>query len=263
MIWDGLNEIKSTLDSFNTIPLYKMNKVGLMNRTDIKYVFSVKILPSLLTQLIERYSVMEILQEKTFQYSTTYLDTPEFLFYHQHMTGKLERFKIRFRKYESSGVSYLEIKKRTNKRRTEKVRIVHSLYPEGFDYRAQCFIRGNTPYNLLDFKPVLENSFTRTTLVDLKTNERITFDFDLRFSDLNGKKVGLPYISIAELKKEGFSNQSYFIDITKKFGIRPTGFSKYCIGNHYLREMPRHNLLKPKILLINRIENDFYKPPAT
>jgi hypothetical protein len=245
----GQDEIISVINSFDTIPLYKMSKVGLMNRTDTKYVFSIKILPALLIQLTDIYKVMEINQDRIFPYTTTYLDTSDFLFYHQHMTGKLERHKIRYRKYELSGVSYLEIKKKTNRQRTEKIRIVNTLDPSGFDDRASCFITSYSPYNPDVLKPKLINTFTRTTLVNLETNERITFDFDLAFSDLNGNAFKLPFISIAELKREGFSNQSPFIGVAKSLAIRPTGFSKYCIGNQYFQEMPRGNLLKPKLCL--------------
>lgn len=251
------SEVISVLNSFETIPLYKMSKVQLMDRIDTKYVFSVNILPVLLNELAPYYKVMEICQDRVFPYTTTYLDTKDYLFYHQHMKGRLERYKVRFRKYELSGVSYLEIKKKTNKRRTEKVRIVNTLDPEGFDNRALCFITANSPFSASDLIPILSNRFTRTTLVNLETNERITFDFNLAFSDLNGNTVELPFLSIAELKRQVHSNQSHFIGTAKKLGIRPTGFSKYCVGSFYLHDMPRWNLLKPKLLLINKLENEY------
>ncbi len=133
------------------------------------------------------------------------------------MTGKLERHKIRYRKYELSGVSYLEIKKKTNKLRTEKVRMVNLFDPVGFDDRASCFITANTPYNAIVLKPQIINTFTRTTLVNLDSNERITFDFDLTFSDQTGKIVKLPFISVAELKRESLTNQSSFVSVVKEF----------------------------------------------
>ena len=250
-------DILSILDSFDPIPLYKMNKVALLNRVDTKYVFSVKKLPDLLYLLSGKYKVMEIDQLRVFPYSTTYLDTSDRLFYYQHMTGRLERHKIRYRKYESSGVSYLEVKKKTNTRRTIKLRIVNNFDSNRFDEQAISFINENTPYNSLLLKPLLINNFCRATLVGLETNERITFDFNLTFSDLSGNVTGLPFIAIAELKKEGFSNQSFFNSVIKNMNIHPVGFSKYCLGSAILHEMPRMNLLKPKLLLINKIENEY------
>ncbi len=69
------------INSFDTIPLYKMSKVGLMNRIDTKYVFSLEILPALLNKLRAKYQVMEINQDRIFPYVTTYLDTNDFLFF--------------------------------------------------------------------------------------------------------------------------------------------------------------------------------------
>jgi len=255
----SFNEIISALDSFEPLPLYKLSKVTLMNRNDIKYLFSVKKLPSLLTGLSGKYKVMEILRERSFPYSTTYLDTPDLLFYRQHVTGKLERFKIRFRKYESSGVSYLEIKKKTNKNRTEKIRIANHLDPAGLDQRAELFISTNTPYESANLKPVLISSFKRATLVSLETLERITIDYDLSFSGFGGNSAGLPYIAVVELKTDGFSHQSHFVDTVKQLGIHPTGFSKYCVGSHFTGEVPADGHLKPKLLIIKKIEDEYNK----
>jgi hypothetical protein len=252
------NEIISALGSFEPLPLYKMNKVGLMNRTDIKYLFSVKKLPDLLYQLNDKYKVMEILKERSFPYTTTYLDTADYLFYKQHINGKLERHKIRFRKYVSSGVSYLEIKKKTNKNRTEKIRIANRLDPEGLDQRASQFVSDNTPYESKSLKPRVTSTFNRATLVSLETNERITIDFDLMFSNSEGKNVELPFVAIAELKRNGFSHQSPFIEVIKQAGIHPSGFSKYCMGSIYTGEVPFDSRLKPKLLLIKKLENEYY-----
>ncbi len=161
--------IISVINSFDTIPLYKMSKVGLMNRIDTKYIFSLEILPALLIKLRESYKVMEINQDRVFPYLTTYLDTDDFLFFNQHMTGKLERHKIRYRKYELSGVSYLEIKKKTNKLRTEKVRIANLFDPVGFDDRASCFITANTPYKCESLKPQIANTFLQELLLLILT----------------------------------------------------------------------------------------------
>ncbi len=251
------SEIYGVLNSFSPISLEKMNKVRLMNRTDKKYVFPVSRLPEMLSLLPGGYRIMEIDQLRAFPYLTTYLDTPDFLFYNQHLTGKLERFKIRFRKYESTDISYLEIKKKTNKGRTEKLRIVNTPEPEVSDDRAISFITLNTPVNPDILHPVLITRFTRTTLVSLETGERITFDYNLTFGDLDNKRVDMPFLAIAELKKEGFSNQTLFPKVAKSLGIRPAGFSKYCMGCHFLYDLPRQNLLKRKMLLINKIENEY------
>jgi hypothetical protein len=253
----NFNEIISALDTFEPLPLYKMSKVTLMDRTDIKYVFSVKRLPELLIRLNDKYKVMEILKERSFPYSTTYLDTHDLLFYRQHVTGKLERYKIRFRKYESSGVSYLEIKKKTKKNRTEKVRIANHFNPDGFDQRADCFITTHTPYKSQSLKPILISTFKRTTLVNLESNERITIDFDLKFSSPGIEPVGLPSIAITELKRDRFSNHSPFIEVIKDLGIHSARFSKYCVGSHFTGSVSSYGHIKPMLLIIKKIEDEY------
>ncbi len=247
--------ILHVLDSFQPISLEKMNKVRLMNRIDRKYLFPVNLLPELLSGISGKYLIMEIDNLRTFPYLTTYFDTPDLLFYHQHMRGKGERFKIRQRTYLSSGISYLEIKKKSKKGRTEKKRIAYPSDFNDFDERALSFILSNTEVDPGLLRPVLMTSFSRTTIVNITSGERITFDHNLEMFD-SQYKTGFPFLAVAELKKEMSSGPSLFAERAKELGIRPTGFSKYCMGCHYLLNPPRANLLKKKVLLINRIKDE-------
>jgi len=255
-----VSDIHESLRSFVPIRLEEMDSIKLMNRVEAKFLFNVKRLPGLLDRLSGIYKILEIEHIRSFPYITTYLDTSEFLFYNQQLTGKLARHKVRYRKYESSGMSFLEVKRRTNKNRTIKWRIENSLIEDIPDENAIDFIRGFIPGKALDLKPVLVNSFSRITLAGIDLKERITMDFNLKYSGPEGNISELPFLAIAELKKEGYSGNSPFANVLKQNGIRPTGFSKYCIGNALLREMSRKNMLKPKFLLINKIENEYNKP---
>lgn len=247
--------ILQVLDSFQPISLEKMNKVRLMNRIDRKYLFQVSMLPELLSGISDNYLIMEIDNLRTFPYLTTYFDTPDLLFYNQHMRGMGERFKIRHRTYLSSGTSYLEIKKKSIKGRTEKRRIAYPSEFDGFDERALSFILSNTEVEPDLLSPVLLTSFSRTTIVNISSGERITFDHNLEMFDSQNKK-GFPFLAVAELKKEMSSGPSLFAERAKRLGIRPVGFSKYCMGCHFLLDPPRANLLKRKVLLINRIKDE-------
>ena len=119
----ALPEIQNILNSFGPISLEEMDSIRLMNRMDTKYVFSAGLLPLILDTLTASYKILEIEQKRDLLYHSRYLDTEEMLFYLQHVTGKLARHKIRFRKYESTGTTFLEIKRKTNKNRTVKWRI--------------------------------------------------------------------------------------------------------------------------------------------
>jgi|WetSurMetagenome_2_1015567.scaffolds.fasta_scaffold107466_2 hypothetical protein len=256
MFKSGLNII---LDSFDFISLNEMDRVKLMNRVEKKYVFPANRLPELMSMLKDSYRVLDMEHLRFFQYSTTYLDTPDFLFFNQQVRGKLNRYKVRYRRYESTGTSFLEIKKKTNKSRTIKWRIENHLKPDSPDNEAKSFIRKYLPDRLPDLQPVLINSFSRITLVGKEINERITLDFDITFASPYGKITGLPFLAIAELKHEKYNCASPFGSAMKKMCIQPGRFSKYCIGSALIMDMPRKNRLKPNLLLINKIENEYSK----
>ena len=252
-------EINKILGSFSPIALREMDEVMLMDRVETKYVFSSKRLPEILDLLSCRYKILDINAVRSFPYHTTYLDTSDLLFYMQQVRGKLSRHKIRYRRYESTGSSFLEIKKKTNKNRTVKWRIENSLINGSPDVRASIFIKEYLPDLCTDLKPVLVNGFTRLTLVGIECRERITLDYSLSFSTPEGKNSDLPFLAVAEIKRDCHSGSSPFGIIMKDFGIQRNCFSKYCIGSAITSSTLRQNTLKQNLLLINKIENEYLK----
>ena len=233
-----------------------MDSVKLMSRFDTKFVFSAAKLPSFLESLTNNYKILEISGERSFLYNTLYLDTSNYLFYNQHVTGKLSRHKVRYRTYESTGVTYLEIKKKTKLFLLKKF-LRNSV---AHDNEAAEFIQKHIPQqDNLDLHPVMRNGFTRITLVGVDTHERITIDFNMDFHAVNGQSINLPFIAIVELKSESFACHSPFRSAVLQSGIHPVGFSKYCIGNAMLLDIQRKNILKQRLLLIKKIENEYPK----
>lgn len=254
------NEIKKSLKSFRAVGLDDMINFRLMNRVDTKYLISAEKLPQLMEQMDGAYRILEIDSNRIFSYYTTYFDTCDFMFFNQHVTGKLNRFKVRYRKYETKGLTFLEIKRRIKQNRTVKWRIEHNPDPENkFDQTAIEFLNEHLPEPSLKLQPVLISGFKRMTFVGSVINERITIDHDLYYRDLSGNRVVFPSLAIIEHKRKRFINDSPLIYILKDNNIRSTGFSKYCIGTAAMYELPRKNILKPKFLLINKIENEFDK----
>ncbi len=260
-----INEIKEVLDTFRPVGLEEIGISRLMNRIDTKYLMSLRKVPEILSRMDGAYRVLEINNNRLFSYFTTYLDTDDYMFYNQHVTGKLCRNKVRYRKYETTGITYLEIKRRTNKNRTIKWRIEYDPTPgnEEFDKIAGEFINEYLPQKRLLLKPVLISSFKRITLVGTEINEKITIDQDLSYLDLDGNQVRFPSVAIIEHKRKRFDNGSPVRTILKDCLIRSTGFSKYCYGTAVMNDIPRKNMLKPKFLLINKIENEFNTPSDT
>ena len=251
--------ILNILNSFNSVRLEEMDKVKLMDRIDTKYLLPASRVPDLLKLMQGRYRVLEISNQRISSYSTIYFDTHDFTFFNQHVTERTGRFKVRFRTYNSTGNTFLEIKKKTKKGRTVKWRIENSLAGNLFNETAKEFIQTRAAIDPGSLKPVLENNFKRITFTGFDTPERITLDLDLAFRSPEGKSAEMPIVAILELKSQGVAAHSPFSRLIKQFSIYPTPFSKYCIGCAILYDLPLKSILKPKILLLNRIENEYNK----
>ncbi len=253
-------KIYNVLNSFNPIGLEEMDNVRLMDRIDTKYLLPVNRIPELLIKMDGGYRILEINGLRFFSYLTTYLDTDDYMFFNQHVIGKPERNKVRYRKYEASGISYLEVKRKTKKNRTIKWRIENNLTSDKkCDDKASDFIKNFIPQKTLVLKPVLINYFKRVTFVGSESDERITIDYDIAFSDLDGNRINFPFIAIIELKREGFGSRSPIVSILKEYPVHPTGFSKYCVGTALFNDLRRKNAVKAKLLLIKKIENEYYR----
>jgi hypothetical protein len=250
--------IEEALGLFYPVTLEEIENVRLMNRFDTKYILSVRKVPEILNRMEGCYKILEINKNRSFTYYTTYLDTNDYLFYNQHITGKLERNKVRYRRYGITGVTFLEVKKRTNTNRTIKWRIEYEPASLGeCDDKAYEFIGSYVAVKPLHLKPSLNSNFKRITLVGSNINERITIDYDITFSGIEGNSLKLPFVAILEVKKEGYAGRSPVATMLKDYSVYPAGFSKYCIGAAIINDPPKKNMLKEKFLMLNKIENEF------
>ena len=247
------------LQEFQAVSLDEIDSVSFMSRVDSKYLFPVKRLGQVLLNLAGDYKVLEINNQREFKYSTVYFDTAEYKFYHQHQTGKMERDKVRLRTYETNNLTYLEVKHKTNKDRTVKSRIKSDNSRPPDDARSQKFLAERIPETSQELQPVLTSLFTRITLISKSLPERVTIDFNIAYTNNNGGRIDLPYIAVAEIKRERTSGNSALHSTLKKMGIRQTGFSKYCLGAAMLNGVKRKNNVKPVILQLNKINNESTK----
>jgi hypothetical protein len=250
------------LDPFAPVGLNEMDSVRLMNRIDKKYIFSAARLPFLLSRLYNSYSVLEIDNIRSFSYATTYFDTYDYLFFKHQVTGKLERNKVRHRLYENTGTAFLEVKKRTNTNRTIKWRIKAEKMPaHKIEGCPGEFVNRLIPVKSDQLIPVLLNNFNRITLVNAVFTERVTIDYNVSFTDTDtdtdSGKAEFPYLAIVEIKKASHSGRSEAEKVLREMSVRPTGFSKYCIGTAVMKDMPRKNILKQKLLMINKIKIEY------
>lgn len=249
-----MESLIETLKKFDPISLEGMDNVKLLNRTDTKYMMPREKLEEVLNRLAPHYQVLDILGKRTNDYKTQYFDTKDFDFYSDHQRGKLNRKKIRYRKYLDSNLCYLEIKFKTNKDKTDKKRIKCADFELIFSEKSKNFIEGKTFIPVDSIHPKLVNFFTRITLVHKRLKERATIDLNLHYSNESDQK-SLQNLVIAELKQEKFSAQSDFVKVMKEMKIYRSGFSKYCIGATLLYKHLKNNSFKPKLIRLNKLHH--------
>ncbi len=242
--------IKMVILDFEKITLGEMDGVKLMNRCDRKYWFNEIHIASLLDEVKDDYYLLEIDGQRNLYYSTTYYDTPHDEMYYNHHRGKLNRYKVRRRDYHKTLCSFLEVKFKNNKGRTIKQRKPVTYSTCEFENGDSEFLEGITSYRCDDLCKVLENGFSRLTLVSKKMNERCTIDTGVSFRS-NGCEAKLSDIAIVEVKTDGRS-PSVIIDALNRRRIKPSGFSKYCAGRTLTNPNLKSNRFKRKERELNK-----------
>ena len=244
--------IEKSLNQFKPISLEDINEVSLMNRVDVKFVFSKNKLIQILSKLSKFYHVLTINNTQIQEYSSLYYDTIDRLFFLQHHNNRVNRHKIRFRKYVDSGLTFLEIKLKNNKGKTIKNRMRVDDIPMLLSSDQKEYIKESIGKELV-LTPQHWINFRRITFVNKSYTERLTIDLDLNFSNksIHGS---FENVIIAEIKKERSSQSSKFTYIAKKYHILPTKLSKYCMSTIDLNPSVKHNRFKKKVLLINKIK---------
>lgn len=247
-----MDKIHSILQKFDTISLDGMSRVRLMNRTDTKYVTTVSMLVRLLEMALGEYRVQEIGGMLNMPYRTCYFDTADCDMYNQHERGRKARQKIRLREYEHSGVSFLEIKDKNNRGRTNKKRIP-AAGTEKTLISYSDFILTHSHYFPENLAPKVRNNFHRITMVNNLQTERLTIDTELYFhNETTGNECSLDGLVIIELKRDG-NTYSPAGEMLRLLRIQPAGFSKYCMGMAFTNTLIRKNRLKPMMRIVERM----------
>ncbi len=257
MVTDDIRQA-AIWDAMPHVSLEEIKSVRLMSRIDTKFVAHRRQLPLLLEEAQRHGYMVQYTSSAVNAYDTTYFDTDDLEMYTLHHNRKLCRQKVRCRTYVESGISFLEIKNKSNKGRTRKIRIaVNDPSPQHLveSTSALDFVGENTPYSLPELQPSLRTRFDRITLVNPEKTERLTIDLNLRFDNpVSRQSDSLPRIIIIELKQDGHYT-STLRRILLDLRIKPFKISKYCIGTALTRPTAKINRFKRKIHLINKLSD--------
>ena len=119
LTYDTLNSLE-LWQRMQSITLDQMRDVKLMNRIDTKYILSYdEVLQLLEAAAANNYFVQIIDGVRACRYETLYYDTSDREMFVVHHNRKLTRQKLRTRTYVESGISFFEIKNKSNRGRTK------------------------------------------------------------------------------------------------------------------------------------------------
>ena len=232
-----------------------MSSIRLMNRTDTKFVTSKDNLVRLLEMAQGKYYAQFNNDSRIANYMTTYWDTDNHRFFLEHHNGRAPRQKVRVRTYMDSDLTFLEVKTKNNHGRTKKKRVeVPSQEIEVQGTNGE-FVEALVHQGLNEMHPTVRNQFHRITLVNYGKTERLTIDYDVHFHNLEtGNSANVGPLVIIELKRDG-NVYSPVLDILRVLRIKPSGFSKYCIGSVMTNRNLKRNIFKEKMVVLSKLAN--------
>ena|SRR6218665_278002 len=230
-----------------------MDSVKLMDRTDTKFVFTFNDLAFFLQQLSNDYRVLNVDGNLISRYESLYFDTQNFDLYYSHHRGRPNRFKIRCRKYVESELHFFEVKFKNNKGRTIKDRVKQKEINGAIVDHAEDLLKEKTPMLPDHLEAKLWVNYSRITLVNKHSPERVTIDLNLNFKNADQDKT-IDNLVIAEVKQDK-ALTSTFMKLMKKHHIREGSISKYCYGVISLFGSIKHNNFKPNLILLKKILN--------
>ena len=181
--------------------------------------------------------------------------------FRQHHCAHFPRTKVRARTYLDSGHCFLEVKKKDNHGKTRKKRIeIPSIEAVVNDHYGEDFLTKRTGYTFNDIIPTIENAFQRITLVNDAKTERLTIDFGIQFLNHETGETGtVDDLVIIELKRDGRVH-SPILALLRQLRIKPSGFSKYCIGSAITNNNLKINRFKKRMHRYEKITGNCIRP---
>lgn len=249
----------STVQALDALPPIGLDELiersALQTRVDRKYIIDPALAAALVAAAPAGTRALDIDGERTFAYTSVYLDTADLVGYHLAAHRRRRRFKVRSRSYDDSGLAFLEVKTRDGAR-TVKTRLEgRHLNGDGLTAEGLAFVAdtlsdaGVSPDVVASLAPALHTCYHRSTLHLADDASRVTLDQDLRWhATSTGKRISHPAMVVVETKSAGAASP-----MDRQLwagGIRPTRISKYATGlaaldpdlphNRWARTLRRH-----------------------
>jgi hypothetical protein len=247
-----LNDIL-IISQFDAVGLNELNSLNLLNRFDKKFIIHRSLLNQLLDKLKNEFNILELKNNRYFNYITDYYDTKDLSFYNAHHNKKQTRYKVRTRIYEETKEQFLEIKFKNNKGFTQKKRLkLDSIGNESFQSHSD-FLKKFIPNCSVQLEITLKVEYKRITLINIKTQEKITIDFDLSYGNSNNSVI--KDLVIIEHKYSNKKLPEYTAQIFNQVNAKQIELSKYCFGIFLTKPNIKYNRFKSRYLNIIKIIN--------
>lgn len=251
----ALEEIRDILNNdFEKITLEEMDNVKLMDRVDMKFIFNERYLPGFLRQVKDHYRSLEVSGTRMSRYETLYYDTPRYDLYTTHHNGRLNRYKVRLRRYVESDLNFFEVKFKNSKARTQKTRVRRKSTDPAIEGKAEELLTQTAKMRPEHLVPKLWVNYTRVTLVNRFEEERLTIDLDLEVRTEDGRSKTFGGLVIVEAK-QGKMQKTPFVKLLREHHIGEGGMSKYCLAVYSLVDDVKKNTFKPGASAIDKCCN--------
>ena len=214
-------------------------RAALQRRVDQKYLVARALFERLVSELEDRYEVLEIDGERSFDYESVYFDTSDLLCFRQHVTDERPRFKARTRLYASTQACVFEVKVKTADGTMDKRHVSRSPSEHGkLDSETRSFldeVLGDSGFDAVAdrVEPTLTTRFERQTFAAREGAERVTCDRHVEMLRPGGSvaRFDAGHILI-ESKSEGGTGD--WDEALAREGVEPVSLSKYRVGQSLL-----------------------------
>jgi hypothetical protein len=169
-------------------------RAGLLRRIDRKYVLDPDVFETLVERLAGDHDVLEIDGRRVFAYSSMYFDSPGLRCFHDHVEGRVPRFKTRTRHYRDAGVCTFEVKLKIGDGETDKRQIEYAPSDDGvLTDEARRLVDETLPEvgieTPAELRPALRTGFDRITLAARAGGARLTCDLGVAMEALDGRST--------------------------------------------------------------------------
>jgi len=219
-------QTSEAIQALDPVDLVQLDLAQLHDRVESKVILRTSDIPDALERLADDYLILEHDNERLQSYRNEYFDSNELRNYHEHHNQNGRRFKLRYRSYMNSDLTFFEVKQNINGRTVKKRR--PSRRPSGQQLWREdgLFFFGLTGCAPSLLVPSLTIDYQRVLLVKRDFSERVTIDIGLSFRSSNGESE-IPGLAICEFKQPRLDRRSPAMAAMNR---RPQMFSKYCMG---------------------------------